>query len=343
MTLESGLDKTITFGTKNSTVNVYTEKGIFDGNEKSVKLLSTLKEFSAAKNSKLISIDGSAAEEEIAITGNSKKNYIVAGENGSTLDGGKGKDTLVGGDGEDVFIYDSKSGNKTIINYSNDQGDKISLGKDASISEVQSKGKDIVLKVGNNKITLKDAGSNPFTFVEGGATKTFSAGLLVSADSKSVSLTSAADKTIDLSSEAYDDLKYKDVSAALLKKAVTITGDVEDNKLTGGKGKDSISGGDGNDTLTGGKGNDTLWGGDGDDTFIFNAGGGNDMIMDYEQGDMLQILDKRVREGSFSSTFDDDTFKLSVKGGGKVLLSGVTSTTSVNINGTSQTVSDWVK
>lgn len=206
------------------------------------------------------------------------------------------------------------------------------MGKDASISEVQSNGKDIVLKVGNNKLTLKDASSNPFTFVEGGVEKTFNAGLLVSADSKSVSLMSAA----------YEEFKYENVSAELLKKAVTITGDVVDNKLTGGKGKDLISGGDGDDVLNGGKGNDTLWGGSGNDTFIFNTGGGNDMIMDYEQGDMLKILDKNNRDVSFSSTFADDTFKLSVKGGGKVILSGVTSSTSVNINDETRAISEWI-
>ncbi|WP_412553861.1 calcium-binding protein [Shimia sp. MIT1388] len=57
--------------------------------------------------------------------------------------------------------------------------------------------------------------------------------------------------------------------------------------LDGGAGDDKLVGGDGGDTLHGGEGNDHLWGGnwwkDGDaDTFVTQAGGGRDMIHDFE-------------------------------------------------------------
>ena len=342
LTIEGGVDKEITFGTRKSTVNVYAQDGVLDGKRKSIKLLSEKDSFDAKTYSKLVTIDGSAAEGEISITGNKKKNYIIAGENGSTLSGGKGKDTLVGGDEADIFIYDSKNGkgNKTIIGYSNDDGDQIVLENGATLSEVKAKGKDLVLKVGTNKITLKEIGDNPFTFVENNVAKTYSGGLLISADKESVSMTSAFGKTIDLSSEAYDETNYKNVSAASLKKAVSITGDVEDNILTGGKGKDTLIGGDGSNTLRGGKGNDVLWGGSPNEnyndanTFVFWAGDGNDSIMDYNfaQGDMLQIMDKSgKKEADFTSTFDDDSLTLSVKGGGKITLDNFTAS-QVRIN-----------
>ena len=125
---------------------------------------------------------------------------------------------------------------------------------------------------------------------------------------------------------------------------MTITGDDSANSLIGGKGKDSLSGGAGDDYLWGGKGNDTLTGGEGNDTFIYQAGGGKDLITDYAAGDLLQILSKKGDAGDFKkATFKNDTLTLGIQGGGKVLLSGVSSDTSININGNSKTVSELTK
>jgi len=57
--------------------------------------------------------------------------------------------------------------------------------------------------------------------------------------------------------------------------------------MSGGEGSDKLVGGSGSDTLEGGAGNDHLWGGnwwkDGSsDTFVTAAGGGKDMIHDFE-------------------------------------------------------------
>ncbi len=64
-------------------------------------------------------------------------------------------------------------------------------------------------------------------------------------------------------------------------------GETGDDKLAGDAGDDKLVGGAGADTLEGGAGNDHLWGGnwwkDGDaDTFVASAGGGRDMIHDFE-------------------------------------------------------------
>ena len=60
-----------------------------------------------------------------------------------------------------------------------------------------------------------------------------------------------------------------------------------DDALSGGADADKLVGGTGSDTLHGGAGDDHLWGGnwyqDGDsDTFIAQAGGGRDMVHDFE-------------------------------------------------------------
>ena len=338
LTILDGKDKEITFDGKKSTVKIFADAGVFDGKRKSITLAADIKDsFSAATYKKLVTIDG-AATDNIEITGNSKANIIIAGNNGSTLTGGKGKDTLVGGDGADIFIYNVKSGNKVIRNCGN--GDLVSLGSGAEISQVTAKNKNVVLKVGSNTITIED--TDKFTFMQGGASEAITYNNKMLIVDKSVTLASDyKEKVFDLNAEGND--AYNHVSATLGKKAVNLIGNAEGNSLIGGKGKDSLNGGAGNDTLWGGKGNDVLWGGDGADTFVFRAGEGNDVINNYnfEDGDLLRILDKRGREISNNAikkaTFKGEDLTLSIKGGGKLILAGVGTSATINVNGTEQT------
>ena len=337
LTIVDGKGKEITFAGKKSTVKVYAEEGIFDGKKKSLILAAdTNDSFSAAKYKKLVTVDGSKVDNEIQIIGNNRANYIVAATTNTTLNGGKGKDTLVGGEGEDVFIYNAKTGSKVIRNYNFDDDDIINLGKGAKISQVKTKKNNVILKVGNNTITIEDAAK--FNFTQDGKTKTYDNKMLVS--DKSVTLASDFKGTFDLGSEDYD--KYSHVSAELGKKSVTIIGDADNNSITGGKGKDELRGGDNNDTLNGGLGNDSLWGGDGKDTFVYQAGEGTDTIMDYnyEDGDLLQILDKRGKEITKDAVkkwvFEGNNLTLSIKGGGKVILAGVGTSVTLNVNGNKQ-------
>ena len=141
---------------------------------------------------------------------------------------------------------------------------------------------------------------------------------------KSITLASDfKDKTFNLNKKGNE--IYNHVSAELGKKAVNLIGDAGDNSLTGGKGKDTLNGGANQDTLNGGKGNDILWGGDDADTFVYRAGEGTDTIMDYnyDDGDILQILDKKGNEITNpikNYSFSGDDLVLSIKGGGKLIL-----------------------
>src|SRR5260221_137525 len=69
----------------------------------------------------------------------------------------------------------------------------------------------------------------------------------------------------------------------------TLIGGTGDQYLHGGKGNDLIIGGDGNDTLVGGAGNDTMVSGSGNDTFVFGSGSGRDVVMNFHDGDILQV------------------------------------------------------
>jgi Ca2+-binding RTX toxin-like protein len=64
--------------------------------------------------------------------------------------------------------------------------------------------------------------------------------------------------------------------------------------LTGGDGADRISGGAGDDVIDGGAGADFLRGGAGEDTFVFHGGGGQDVIMDFEEGEDILHVSKNI-------------------------------------------------
>lgn len=355
LTIAGGANKAITFlqGTKR-TRNIYTTMGIFDGKEKTVTLTGAASIFSAAKYSKLATIDG-AGVGAIELVGNSKKNYIIASANGSTISGGKGNDTLVGGEGADVFIYDKGGGKDVIEGFG--AGDVISLGNSVEIRDAQIKGSNSVIKFAGGSLTIKD--TKIATLTSGGNDILFQNGAFIDKKNSVVTVYGSYKDKINLA-----DLGVLTADATLTKGKMTIAGDSGANSITGGTGKDSINGGAGadyisggkgkdslwggagNDTLCGGKGNDMLWGDAGSDTFIFTAGDGNDTIMGYENGELLSILNKRGKEVDVSkATFNEGkgTFSLMVKGGGKIVLSDVTSSTSVNVNGTTQTISNWVK
>ena len=333
LTITGGADKIISYlEDKTTSTSQYTaDEIILDGKKKSVTLTSAIESFDATSSkdySKLVTIDG-AATGAIEIVGNKKKNYIMAGASGSTLNGGKGKDTLIGGAGADLFVYDNKTGKDIIEGFGT--GDSISLDSSVTIKDAKTKSGDTVLKFKGGGLTVKD--TTEFTIGE----TTYKGGVFIAGDSAKV-YGSFKDK-VDLS--AYS---VKNFDGSEGKKKLTITGTDAANSLIGGKGKDNLNGGAGDDTLWGGKGNDTLIGGAGNDTFIYQAGQGKDVIADYGQGDLLQILNKRGDAGDFKkATFKNDTLTLGIQGGGKVLLSGVSSDTSININGNSKTVSELTK
>ena len=334
LTIADGADKTISYlEDKKTTTTEYTADEVILGDKKkSATLTSAVEKFDASAKaySKVETIDGTATG-AIEIIGNSKKNYIMAGASGSTLNGGKANDTLVGGAGADVFVYENKSGKDVIEGYGD--GDSIDLDSNVTIKDVKTKRGDTVLKFKGGALTVK--GTTEFNIGE----TTYKNGVFIAGDTAKIYGSFKGE--IDLANYA-----AANVDASEGKKKLTITGNASANSLTGGKGKDSLTGGAGDDTLSGGKGNDKLWGGDGKDTFIYQAGTGSDTIMDYDfvQGDLLTILNKRSEAGDFSkATFKKDTLTLSINGGGKVAFSGVASNTSININGNSRTVSELVK
>ena len=290
--------------------------GSFGKNQKSINLFADVEHFDAKDYSKLMTINGSAVEKNVEIFGNKKGNRIFAGDNGSRLDGGKGNDT---------FVYEKGDGKDIINNY--DENDVIELGAGVNFKDFSMKGKNAVVKFNGGAMTIKGIADKEITFEQDGKEMSFRGGVFVEDDTAKVFKSFKGEIN-------FEDYGVTNVDASAANKKVTMQGSEADDSLTGGKGKDELYGGAGNDELWGGKGNDKLFGGEGNDNFIFQAGGGNDSIMDFQIGDMLTILDKKGGVGSFtSSTFKGDTLTLGIQGGGKVSFRNVDSSTEFNING----------
>ena len=105
-----------------------------------------------------------------------------------------------------------------------------------------------------------------------------------------------------------------------------LRGDAWNNRLSGGSGNDRLSGRGANDVLEGGAGADRLNGGAGDDVFRFGFGHGDDIIIDFTDGDDLIDLSafglSNFDELVVSSDPDGVTIDLTAHGGGTILLEG---------------------
>ena len=78
----------------------------------------------------------------------------------------------------------------------------------------------------------------------------------------------------------------------------TLNGNDGADMLKGGAGDDELNGGEGEDTLNGGAGDDDLSGDGGNDTFVFSPmdGAGSDAIVDYADGDMIDLSAFKITE-----------------------------------------------
>ena len=126
-----------------------------------------------------------------------------------------------------------------------------------------------------------------------------------------------------------DDADNRDVDDKLYGEAGDdmLSGDSGADMLWGGKGRDTLAGGEGADTLNGGTEDDVLTGGGGEDTFVFAPGDGNDIITDFENGDMINLkafdigedgMDEADLLGNISVFAGNVVINLEEYGGGRI-------------------------
>lgn len=195
-------------------------------------------------------------------------NDTIIGTSGrDVLAGGQGDDLMNGGDGADTYYYGVGDGNDHIVegrSYDNTV-DKLVLGSGLNAADLQIARSGATLTLSFNG----QAGSIQLDTMD----DAYGAGIeqIVFGDG---AIWSRADLLA-----AY-------VAQQTASGATAITGfDVRADILTGTIGNDTLSGLGGADTFTGGKGDDVLNGGDGADTFIYNAGDGNDRIVEGQSYD----------------------------------------------------------
>ena len=238
-----------------------------------------------------ISLFGGAGND--VITANPGNSSVTANA-AITLNGGAGSNTLVGSKYEEVFQV--SNGNDTILNYG--EGDTIHVVNNGTPS-ISVSGSDLILKIGSNTMTVKDAAGKAVTIKDYSGnvtTKTYGGGT-----SSSVSVNNTLSGVV-LNGSDYGDWIYNTGAN------VTINGysgndflhDYRGNggRVYGGAGADTIwnsgsrtilDGGDGNDTILTYATDVTVYGGAGSDTIGLNDEvdtiyiyGGNDS--DYIHG-----------------------------------------------------------
>ena len=223
---------------------------------------------------------------------------------------------MIGNGGSDTFVY--SSGDDTISDYGNGT-DKISLG--SAMTNFNLEGDDVIIEFAEGSLTISDAAGEKITLIENGKSvvNIFAANGIFTGGKTAVTL--AAD-TSTFSTADYS--KLVSIDGGLVSSDASIVGNAKANKIFAG---------DAGSTINGGKGHDSLWGGNGDDTFIYESGGGKDVIYDFGDGDALQIA------GTFTASVKNNSIAFKVGSQTNAITLKDYTATSFNINGDTYRIS----
>ena len=226
------------------------------------------------------------------------------------------------------MIYDR------LIQYADGDGDDVvedyNVGDTIQVTEgtIDSKtasGVDVILKIGEGSITLKNAANKELTIInaDGSTTKDTVEAEVDVPKGLTYNETWTA---VTIDSNYGNKLKTSDYLSSVISidaskrgKAINIIGNSNYNSIVGSTKNDTLQGGDGDDTLIGGKGKDSLIGGDGNDVFIYADGDGYDIISDFQTGDSIKLIDGEISKITTSSKNSNVILTI---GKGKVTLKG---------------------
>ncbi len=98
-------------------------------------------------------------------------------------------------------------------------------------------------------------------------------------------------------------------------------GEAGNDWLASAQGDDTFLGGDGDDTMTGGADDDILLGGAGNDRFVFAPGSGDDVILDFASGDLIDLVAFNLEGiGELDRSQVGNDVLIELPGGGSILL-----------------------
>lgn len=244
----------------------------------------------------------------------------------SYIDSGAGDDAISNNGSENVSINSGAGddsidnwGYNVLIQYTEGDGNDFIQGFNetstlsiaSSFYSRQVSGDDVIVKVGDGKITLAGAAGLDTLNIKGTTIKTLT---LNNNNSAKITLPTS----------------YTSANASKRTTSIIIAGNSLNNSIVGGAKADTLDGGKGNDTLTGG------WGAD---TFVYT--GGKDVITDYGANFdkislagagaqwLSHITGVKTSGSDVTLTFSNDsnkTLTLNGAAGKKVIINGVTRT-----------------
>ena len=248
--------------------------------------------------------------------GGNGNDTLIGGAGDDRLEGGQGNDTLIGGAGDDKLF--GGTGDDILTGGEGKDGFVIAIGPDSGNKIITDfkLGEDIIFFSGtirSQDIRIEDEqGGVVIHYAEDASVK------LAGVDALEISPADVnnfvnngwtdGDKQYsvrrgDGAEESKDDVIQGDLKANVISGYSgndTLYGNGGDDALWGGVGNDTLYGGAGDDQLYGGAGNDVIYAGAGEDTLYGNAGAdrfvfdfnvkkGKDIIVDFEDGDIIKF------------------------------------------------------
>ena len=194
--------------------------------------------------------------------------YLGFNNLNETIEGGLGDDLLNGLDGNDTYIYTAGDGNDTITEFTSDgNGDRLEV-TGYDLSDAD------VIRDGQNTITLRFSDTDSITITD--AFRGFEAGV---------------------ETYVFNGVEYN--RAELAQAIIDLQQTDGDDVIVGS----NISG----DTFDGGLGDDELNGLDGEDLYLYEAGDGNDTIIEFtnDGNDRLEITGYDLDDATLIQTGND--------------------------------------